>query len=709
MGQGQNKGNTEKQVSLADFEVLDVLGEGSFGKVWRVRETRTGRVLAMKRLLKRRVVDEDLVKHTMTERDIMAALGPHPFIVKLEYAFSTPAALYFVMEYLGGGSLFQHLRDRTEPFDNEGARFYAAEILVALQALHQQGFIYRDLKLENILLDAEGHVRLTDFGLSRRVPKGRRRVHSFSGSNVYIAPEILSDQGDGHGYSVDWWGFGVLLHLLFTQQAPFWRETNDELFALIREGPPPPLDSFSFLSDDAKDLLAMLLQRDPQERLGCKDAGPDASVSDDDVEALSAENAATLLAQQKALREHTFFEGIDWAAVEAKRLKPPFVPNAATDIADVVAAPDAPTVKGDQAADAACDEEFVGFYFEASQSEVATKAAAVTAVSKQGEDQDTIRTDLDEVAPAEAADAKPVKAEAPADEEPSEFELVNSVSLLKERGLMVVREDDPNRGKLIFTLTALEPGVAYLTDQGTKLSRSGDSVDVDGLQVDIDPAELAAEKAAQVVTHKATLPSQEDVSIPANAAAEESAVVEEEAVEESTVEESTAEEAAVEESTVEEAAVVEASQEAEAAIEESGVAPVEDPEEAAAEESEEAAAESEEVAAEEPSVVEEEAAVAAAEELIVEAEQKPDVAEQPVLEAEAGDEEDAIVEDAADEEDVSEQGAIADVEEHDEEAKLDEVALVSEEDPFAADAAAVGSEDLLSTSADVAENDSSEE
>jgi serine/threonine protein kinase len=126
MGQGQNKGSGgDKEVSLADFEVLDVLGEGSFGKVWRVREKRGGRVLAMKRLLKRRVVDEDLVKHTITERDIMAALGPHPFVVKLEYAFATPAALYFVMEYLGGGSLFQHLRDRTEPFDSEGARFYA--------------------------------------------------------------------------------------------------------------------------------------------------------------------------------------------------------------------------------------------------------------------------------------------------------------------------------------------------------------------------------------------------------------------------------------------------------------------------------------------------------------------------------------------------------------------------------------------------------
>jgi serine/threonine protein kinase len=188
--EGSSTGTSgEKRVTLAEFEVCGLLGRGGFGKVHLVRHA-SGELYALKALDKRRVVAEKLVEHTRLERDIMGALQSEPFIVHLHYSFQTKRKLYFVLDYMPGGSLHAHLSGYGGPFEEEVARFYAAEIILALDALHKHDLCYRDLKLENVLLDQEGHVRLTDFGLSAKLqPRGR--IHSYSGSPAYLAPEIL--------------------------------------------------------------------------------------------------------------------------------------------------------------------------------------------------------------------------------------------------------------------------------------------------------------------------------------------------------------------------------------------------------------------------------------------------------------------------------------------------------------------------------------
>jgi serine/threonine protein kinase len=322
------KAEPPQKVCLSDFKVLKNLGRGSFGKVYLV--SKDDRLYAMKKMSKENVVAEKMCSHIYLEKEILATVGnSHPFVVGLSYAFQTKRSLYFVMEYLSGGSLFHHLRESSAPLSKDDARFYAAEIILALEALHERDFLYRDMKLESMfdiakphtnknkiltlvqdcLLDSDGHIRLTDFGLSRRLTPRLRKVRSYSGSNIYVAPEVLADNGGGHGKSVDFWGYGVLLHLLLTQQAPFWSENNEELFAMIREGRNLDLAAdYPELHADAVALLEQLLVRDPTKRLGH-----------------DADETAALGAEQ--IKAHRFFDGIDWDAVAKRALTPPIVPS----------------------------------------------------------------------------------------------------------------------------------------------------------------------------------------------------------------------------------------------------------------------------------------------------------------------------------------------------------------------------------------------
>jgi len=292
----QKAANTRRHssVGLEDFFLLKVIGKGSFGKVMLVRKRDTQQVYAMKVLAKEDVIKRNQVEHTRTERNVLAYVR-HPFIVTLRFAFQTKRKLYFVLDYCPGGELFFHL-GRSSKFEEARARFYAAQIVLALEYLHTRGIVYRDLKPENVLLDAEGNVALTDFGLSKEGISDNISAHSFCGTPEYLAPEILTRSG--HGRAADWWSLGALLYEMLTGMPPFYSRNRDRLFEKILH---MELRTPRDVSPQCVNILQGLLDRDPSRRLGSDGDGT-------------------------AIRRHPFFAGIDWSALYNKQIPPPFKP-----------------------------------------------------------------------------------------------------------------------------------------------------------------------------------------------------------------------------------------------------------------------------------------------------------------------------------------------------------------------------------------------
>nr|BAK00435.1 predicted protein [Hordeum vulgare subsp. vulgare] len=284
-----------EKVRLEDFELLKVLGRGSFGKVMQVRKKSNGIVYAMKILKKRAIIARNQVEHTKAERKILEQLN-HPFLMTLRFAFQSKEKLYFVLDYLQGGELFFHLKAKRR-FSEDIARIYVGEIALALGHLHSLGVVYRDLKPENILLDDQGHVCLTDFGLSKDISPNDQ-AHTFCGTPEYLAPEIVT--GVGHGMAVDWWSLGILLYELTVGIPPFYSQNVNEMYNKIQHGVlrfPP------FLTEDCKALIIGLLNRDPTKRLG----------STNDVEDIKA---------------HPFFtKHMSWQALYKKEIDPPYKPK----------------------------------------------------------------------------------------------------------------------------------------------------------------------------------------------------------------------------------------------------------------------------------------------------------------------------------------------------------------------------------------------
>lgn len=234
--EGGKEGGQAKaaKVNLDDFELVRVIGKGSFGKVTLVRKKSDARLYAMKVLGKQNIIKRKQVEHTRTERNVLGKLN-HPFIVKLHYAFQTDAKLYFVLDYAAGGELFFHL-SRMKKFPEHMARFYSAEITLALDAMHDHGVVYRDLKPENILLDGDGHIKLADFGLAKEgVHEAAEGAHSLCGTPEYLSPEVLDRQG--HGTAVDWWNLGMVLYEMLTGLPPWYTTDRDKLFERLRSAP----------------------------------------------------------------------------------------------------------------------------------------------------------------------------------------------------------------------------------------------------------------------------------------------------------------------------------------------------------------------------------------------------------------------------------------------------------------------------------------
>ncbi|EPY40612.1 RAC serine/threonine-protein kinase [Angomonas deanei] len=220
------------KISLKDFEVVSVIGTGSFGKVYHVMKKGTSESYAMKEMNKEVVERENLTAHIFAEKSILQTIN-HPFIVKLHYAFQTKDRLYLVLDLLSGGELFFHL-GQVGVFEEPRARFYVAQIGIALGYLHGLNIIYRDLKPENAVLDKDGFVCLTDFGLAKENVEGAG-ASTFCGTPEYLAPEFL--MGKTYGREVDWWSLGVLMYEMLFGIPPFYDENQNAMYELILTAP----------------------------------------------------------------------------------------------------------------------------------------------------------------------------------------------------------------------------------------------------------------------------------------------------------------------------------------------------------------------------------------------------------------------------------------------------------------------------------------
>lgn len=284
-----------QSIGLEDFDLLTVIGRGSFGKVMKVRHKQSGNILAMKVLKKDMIVKENMVSHTLSEKRILQMIA-HPFIVTLRFAFQTKEKLYLVLDFLSGGELFFHLKEETK-FSVQRAKYYAAEITLAIEHLHKFDIIYRDLKPENCVLDKDGHVCLTDFGLAKTSISNSSPTYTFCGTPEYLAPEIL--RGSGHAKAVDWWSLGILLYEMLVGLPPFYSENVSEMYELILKA---PLKFPSFVPPEAQSLLRGLLDREEFKRLG---AGP---------------------TDGEEIKSHPFFSDIDWEKLYNREITPPFIP-----------------------------------------------------------------------------------------------------------------------------------------------------------------------------------------------------------------------------------------------------------------------------------------------------------------------------------------------------------------------------------------------
>ena len=283
------------KLSYSDFDKLKVLGKGSFGEVLLVRLKANNKFYAMKILTKKQVKLRHQESHTKAERDLMVRINC-PFIVNIKFAFQDNIKLYIITEFMQGGEMFFHLH-KEKRFSNEKTRFYIIEIILAIEFLHKNKMLYRDLKPENIMVDSNGHIKLTDFGLSKMVKKQKDKAFTICGTPQYLAPEILSD--DGYDNSVDWWSLGCVMYEMLVGKAPFRIPKGSYLSADLYK---KKITIPEFVTEEAKDLISSLLVPNPKKRLGY---GPDGA---------------------KKIKEHPYFSGINWDDAWNRKLEPPFVP-----------------------------------------------------------------------------------------------------------------------------------------------------------------------------------------------------------------------------------------------------------------------------------------------------------------------------------------------------------------------------------------------
>lgn len=286
--------------SLGDFHIMRTLGTGSFGRVHLVRSVHNGRYYAIKVLKKQQIIKMKQVEHTNDERR-MLKLVEHPFLIRMWGTFQDSKNLFMVMDYIEGGELFSLLR-KSQRFPNPVAKFYAAEVALALEYLHSHDIIYRDLKPENILLDRNGHIKITDFGFAKEVSTV---TWTLCGTPDYIAPEVITSKP--YNKSVDWWSLGVLIFEMLAGYTPFYDSTPMKTYEKILSG---KVHYPHFFTPDVIDLLSNLMTADLTRRLGNLINGP------------------------ADIRNHPWFAEVIWEKILAKDIETPYEPPITAGVGD---------------------------------------------------------------------------------------------------------------------------------------------------------------------------------------------------------------------------------------------------------------------------------------------------------------------------------------------------------------------------------------
>lgn len=286
------------KIPFENLEVLGTLGKGSFGHVQLVKDKTTGTTYALKAVSKAQIVQTGQQGHIMSEKRAMSALK-HPFLVRLFATYKDHDRLYFLLEPSLGGELFSVLREKTL-FDEDTSRFYAGHVVLAFEYMHSLNFVYRDLKPENLLLDSEGYIKVTDFGFAKDISSGR--TWTLCGTPDYLAPEIVA--GKGHGKGVDWWTLGVFIYEMLASYPPFYHEDPMQTYSRIMHG---SITFPSHFSKEAVSIVKKLLYHKPTKRLGVVKGGA------------------------KLIKKHAWFKGFSWEDLIGKKMKPSFVPKIQSD------------------------------------------------------------------------------------------------------------------------------------------------------------------------------------------------------------------------------------------------------------------------------------------------------------------------------------------------------------------------------------------
>eukprot|EP00039_Didymoeca_costata_P019199 m.336602 g.336602 ORF g.336602 m.336602 type:complete len:580 (+) comp17906_c0_seq1:216-1955(+) len=331
--------NTEETVKPEDFTYLKVLGKGSFGKVMMAEHNKSKKVYAIKVLKKDVLIEDNDLECALTEKNVLAKTCNHPYLTALHSCFQTDDRLFYVMEMITGGDLLFHIQ-KVRRFPEERARFYTGEIVLGLEYLHKQGILYRDLKLDNVMLDGAGHIKIADFGMCKENIVGTHKAYTFCGTPDYLAPEILMEQP--YDSSVDWWALGVLIYEMTVGQPPFIGKTEEDLFvAIIKKRVLFP----KWISEECKNMINGFTHKPIEGRLGCGPLG----IAD--------------------IKSHPWLASLDWEKLEKRELEPPFKPDVKGEKdhgnfdADFTAEPPTLTPADPARIEAIDQREFEGFSF----------------------------------------------------------------------------------------------------------------------------------------------------------------------------------------------------------------------------------------------------------------------------------------------------------------------------------------------------------
>lgn len=301
----------KESATLSDFLLLRQIGKGSFGRVMQALHRQSGKQYAMKILTKSTIMERNALRYLKSERHVLEK-ARHPFVVRLHHSFKDSAKFYLVLEFCAGHDLAHHLDcEEANRFSEQRTQFYSAQIVLAMEYLHSLGVIYRDLKPDNVLLDATGHVRITDFGLCKEGIYLHDRSQSFCGSPAYLSPEMLA--GTGHGHSTDWYGLGILVFEMLTGLPPFYCRDRTKMWNDIQHSPVSSVLP-SFLSPEASSLLRGFLEKDVLKRIGCVPGHEGSAV----------------------IKSHPFFSSVNWEQLLLCKSTPPFIPSQSVESDDTL-------------------------------------------------------------------------------------------------------------------------------------------------------------------------------------------------------------------------------------------------------------------------------------------------------------------------------------------------------------------------------------